>query len=94
MNAVHLSRDEIGTLGQEIYQRNLKSKVEAGNIGRYVAIDVHTGQYEIGDEQLDTLKRLHANTPNAEAYLVKIGYSATAVIGGGLRPTISETKQW
>jgi len=93
MNAIHLSPDEIGRRGQDIYQRSLKSKVEPGNVGRYVAIDIQTGRYEIGDEQLDTLKRLHANTPNAEAYLIKIGYSATAVIGGALRPIASETKR-
>jgi hypothetical protein len=93
MNARHLSRDEIGARGEEIYQHSIKALVEPGNIGKYVAIDTNTGQYEIADGHLEALNRLHARWSNVEAYSIKIGYPATAVIGGRLRPNASETKQ-
>jgi hypothetical protein len=93
MNARHLSRDEVGARGEDIYRLSIKPLVEAGNIGKYVAIDINTGQYEVADGHLEALNRLHARWPNVEAYSIKIGYPATAVIGGRLRPNASETKQ-
>lgn len=81
-----LTADEIGARGEEIYARTLRDKVEAGNIGKLLAIDVHTGEYEIGTEHLETVHRLRERQPDAEVYLIKVGYPATAVIGGRLLP--------
>ncbi len=81
-----LTADEIGARGEEIYDRTLRDKVEAGNIGKLLALDIHTGEYEIGTDHLETVHRLRDRLPQAEAYLIKIGYPATAVIGGRLLP--------
>jgi hypothetical protein len=83
---ISLTPDEIGRRGEEIYEQTLRDLVEAGNVGKYIAIDIHTGEYEVGDDHLGTVNRLHARQPAAEVYTIKIGYPATAVIGGRLKP--------
>ena len=45
-----LSSDEISRRGEAIYQNELRDKIETGNIGKLLSIDVETGDYEIGSD--------------------------------------------
>jgi hypothetical protein len=69
-----LSPDEIGQRGEELYQTRIRPTVEPGNKGKILAIDVDTGDYEIGEDDLETAKRLHAKRENANIYILRIGY--------------------
>ena len=87
MPTLLLTADEVVDRGEAIYEQTLRSQVETGNIGRYIAIDIATGQYEIGDEHLPTVKLLRARLPqDALVCTLRVGYPAVAVIGGRLRP--------
>jgi predicted aspartyl protease len=68
--------EEIARLGNEIYERDIRPLVEAGNEGRTVAIDVRTGDYELADDELASGDRLRARLPEAEIWFVPIGHSA------------------
>jgi hypothetical protein len=62
-----LSRDEIAKLGQELYERHIRSQVEvAENIGKIVSIDIETGEYEVGDELVETSLRSQSKHPHQE----------------------------
>lgn len=77
------TKEEIARRGSELYEREIRAKVEEGNIGKVVVIDIETGDYEIDDEQLTAAHRLRAKHPDAAAYAIRIGYPALAKIGGG-----------
>jgi hypothetical protein len=81
-----LTAEEIGRRGKAIYEERLREQVEPGNVGRYLSLDIDSGEYEIGDDRLETLDRLSTRLPNAEIYTVLIGYPAAGAIGTGLRP--------
>lgn len=81
-----LTLDEIADRGEKIYQDRLRAQVREGNVGKYLVIDIGSGDYEIGDEHLPTAKRLCARHPNASLYGMRIGYKAIASFGGALRP--------
>jgi hypothetical protein len=86
-----LSSEEISRRGEEIYQNELRSKIEAGNIGKLVSIDVETGDYEIGSDSfgdLDAPLRLHAKHADAAIYTLRIGYNAVVALGGILERTV------
>ena len=89
--------DEIGQRGEEIYAQKLRKQVEEGNFGKYIAIDILTGEYEIGDDRknvnahLETVHRLLNRIPNAIVYTILIGYPAAAAIGASLHPLHSKT---
>ena len=54
--------DDISRIGHEIYETQLRPKVETeGNIGKLISIDINTGDYEIGDKPLSAIQRLQAS---------------------------------
>ena len=75
------SAEETALRGDEIYERQIRAEVEAGNQGKIVAIDVETGAYAVGETALDASKRLLAQHPEAEIWLVRIGHWALHRIG-------------
>lgn len=71
---VQLTKDEIVRRGQEIYDRDVRTQVEAGNVGRVVAIDVLSAAYELADDELSSLRQLRARQPGAVIFLMRVGY--------------------
>jgi len=82
MADLRCGNDEVVRRGEEWYQRVIRPKVEPGNRGKTIAIDVTTGDYEVDDDHLAAVDRLRARHPNAEVYGMLIGYPAFAKIGG------------
>ena len=74
---------EIVTRGRELYERQIRSQVENGNIGKILVVDIETGEYEIDDDHLRATQRALSKHPNAALYSVRIGYPTLAKIGGG-----------
>ena len=56
------SNEEFAKRGDEIYQRQIRGKVEQGNRGRIVAIDLETGAYEMGEDELAAISATLART--------------------------------
>jgi hypothetical protein len=80
-----LSREEISQLGKEIYQQRIRAQIEtAENIGKIIAIDLNTGEYEIDRDLLAACHRLQAKQPNSITWAERIGYDAVYAIGGTL----------
>jgi hypothetical protein len=76
------SREEFARRGEELYARNIRAKVEAGNKGRIVAIDIESGEYEMGEDVLAATDRLLARLPDAQIWCVRVGHPAVHRIGG------------
>ena len=73
--------EEIGSRGEDIYQKQIRDKVDPKHKGMFLVLDIGTGDYEIADEDLEATKRLLAKNPKAMTYGVRIGYPATHGIG-------------
>jgi hypothetical protein len=77
------AKGEIARIGEEMYQREIRAKVETDdNIGKVLVLDIETGEYEIDEENLVAAKRLKAKNPDAALYAMRIGYPALEKIGG------------
>jgi hypothetical protein len=68
--------EEFARRGEEIYDRDIRPKVEADNKGKVVAIDIETGEYELAEDELVATNRLYARCPDAQPWLVRVGYPA------------------
>lgn len=80
------SSHEIVERGQTWYDQ-LRAQVEPGNIGKFMVIDIETGDYEIDREEMAALTRLKAKRPDGARYFLRIGYRAAYHIGGaGVEP--------
>ena len=63
-----------------MYARDLQDKLEAEHRDRYVAINVDTGQYALGDSVRGALAEAHERWPGGVFYVIWIGRPATAHI--------------
>ena len=76
------SIDEIAKRGQEIYETKLKGKLEKKSSGKYVAIDVETGEFFIGDTLEDAFQQAKKKYPTHIFHSVKIGSPGVFTVSG------------
>ena len=89
-------KDEIARLGDEIYERDIRSQVEADHHGEIVSIDVESGGWAIGDSILEAVDRLRAQCPDAiNVWSLRVGYRAVHKFGGrSARFRLSTSRTW
>ena len=75
--------EETARLGDEIYERSIRSLVEANHHGEVVAIDVNSGSWAIGDDVIAATDRLQTQRPDAvDVWLLRVGHRALHHFGG------------
>ena len=85
------SKEEQARLAREIYEREMRGQVEPAEVGRFLALDVESGDYEVADGDLEASNRLIERRPNAVAHLMRVGYEAAYGIGARPRLVDAET---
>src|SRR5712691_8484312 len=75
------SKEEHARRGAELYEKQVRPQVEAGNHGKIVAIDVDSGDFELADELLTAANRLLSRRPDAQIWFVRIGHRAVHRFG-------------
>lgn len=73
--------DEVVRRGQEIYEREIRPKVEASNQGKFLVINIETGEYEMDADDLAAAKRAKARFGKAALFTMRIGHSAAYRLG-------------
>jgi hypothetical protein len=76
------SKEEFARRGEAIYERDIRSLVEPGNEGRFVAIDIETAAYEVDADELAASDRLLARFPTAQVWLRRVGSRYARRFGG------------
>ncbi|MCY3551045.1 MAG: hypothetical protein OYL97_00985 [Candidatus Poribacteria bacterium] len=71
----------IAARGKEIYQQQIREKVEPQHKGKFLSVDIETGDYEIDTDDLSPSLRLLAKRPEAVIYSLRIGFRAAHRIG-------------
>jgi hypothetical protein len=74
--------EEVVARGEEIYDRDIRPKVEAMNKGKFIVIDIETGEFEIDDRDVQATKRALAKRPDAVLYGVRVGDTTAYTLGG------------
>jgi hypothetical protein len=72
-NQPRYSKEEFASRGDEIYERKLREILEDGSQGKFVAIDIETGAYEVDENEFAASDRLVARVPNAQVWLRRVG---------------------
>jgi hypothetical protein len=81
MSHPRYSSAEIAQRGQAIYDREVSERLAASAFGKFLALDVETGSYEIDSDELEALKRARAKHPDAVLYLLRIGHPTAYRLG-------------
>lgn len=74
--------DSVVRRGREIYERDLRARLEADHNGRFAAIDPDTKDYTVDDDELSAVRSLRKRHPSVEPYIVRIGSPAAYRLGG------------
>ncbi len=78
---------EVSALGEAIYREKIRGLVEPHERGKFLVIDVETGDYELDANDATATKRLQRRRPEAVIYGLRVGYRAAYSFGGrGLTP--------
>jgi hypothetical protein len=78
-----LSKEEIARRGGEIYERDIKPLVEAGNKGKFVLVDVESGLWEMDCDEMAAAKRLDDRVSDPQVWMVRVGFRTAYRLGGG-----------
>jgi hypothetical protein len=67
--------------GQEIYERDLRSKLETTNLHDFVAIEPDSGEYFLGKTLSAAIQAARAAHPARLSFALRIGHRAAVEIG-------------
>ena len=82
MAQLNLTPEQIADLGEQIYREKIRPTLTGADIGKFVHIDVNSGEYEIDDDDITGNFKLRERVPEARIYGIRVGYSAAYFLGG------------
>ena len=72
---------EVVRLGREIYEREIRARVEVAHDGEFVVVDVTTGVWEVDRDDVAASERVLARNPDAVVYFARVGRRAAYRLG-------------
>jgi peptide subunit release factor RF-3 len=75
------SKEEMAQRGQEHYESGIRQQVEAGNEGKIAAINIETGEFEVGETVMAATNQLFERYPDAQPWGIRIGHRAVYHFG-------------
>jgi hypothetical protein len=77
------SPEELARLGADVFDRRVRPALNLEDDGKFVAVDVRTGEYEVDPDDYTAVTRLRARVPTADVWLARVGSPTTCRIGSG-----------
>jgi hypothetical protein len=69
--------EELARLGTEAFDRHVRPTLRPEDEGKFVAIDLATGDYETDADDYAAVMRLRSRRPSADLWLMRVGQPAT-----------------
>jgi hypothetical protein len=76
------SREEVAARGRAIYEQQIRPRVEPAHVGKFLVIDVDTGDYLMGEDDVALMEQAAAIHPPHSLYGMRIGHRTMGQIGG------------
>jgi hypothetical protein len=67
------SKEEIAQRGDSIYEADVLPRLTADDQGKFVAIDVDSGMFEVDVDELAACDKLKARVPDPQIWLARVG---------------------
>jgi hypothetical protein len=84
MGLPRYTKDEVAARGRAIYDQQIRGKLEPEHIGKFVVINIETGDYEMDEDDVAAMKRAAQKHPPDALYGMRIGYRTMGRIGARL----------
>lgn len=76
------NKEEFARRGDAIYATEIAPQLKPADQGKFVAIDIESGVFEVDAEELAACDKLSARVTDAQIWLVKIGSRFVHRFGG------------
>ena len=75
----------LAELGKALYESQIRFQVELPeNLGKIVALDTQSADFELDTDLLKAGDRLRARHPEAAIWFTRVGYKTAFAVGGAL----------
>jgi len=75
------TKEEIAARGQALYEAKVRAQVEPEHHGKFVVIDLDTGEYELDADDLAASLRAYRKNPQGVRYGLRVGEPVAGTIG-------------
>jgi hypothetical protein len=82
------SPDEVARIGVEIFDRQVRPILGPEDDGKFVAMDIGTGDYELDEDDYAAVMRLRARRPSSEVWLGRVGQPAAYLFASRRRTKV------
>lgn len=79
------SKEEFALRGDAIYEKQIQPLLGESDVGKYVLIDIETGDYEMDADEIAASDRLLARLPDGQVWMVQVGSKAARRFGVRLK---------
>lgn len=76
-----LSPDDVAVRGLTIYNTRIKAQVESQHQDEFLMLDIHSGDYEVDEDDIAAEERLFARRPEAVVYQLRVGSPSAYFMG-------------
>ena len=76
------SKEEFARRGDVFYENEARPQLKDKDDGKFVAIDIETGQFAIDADELKACHKLRKRIPDAQIWMVRVGYRFVHRFGG------------
>jgi hypothetical protein len=84
MPQTQYTNEELGRIAEEMYRRDIRDKVMPQHKGKFLILDIKSGDYEIDEDDLRAEDRLRARRPDGVFYGFRIGYTTAYTLAGSM----------
>jgi hypothetical protein len=74
--------EEIRQRAEDLYRREIRAKVMPQHKGKFLVVDIESGDYEIDEDDLSASEILQARHPEGILFGMRIGYKSAYTLNG------------
>jgi hypothetical protein len=82
------SKEEFAERGDTIYENDVRPHLKPDDDGKFAAIDIESGNYEIHEGELMACDKLRARVPEAQIWMIRVGSRYVHRFGGREQRTV------
>ena len=82
MAATQYTLEEIGRIAEEIYRRDIRDKVMPQHKGKFLILDIESGDYEMDEDDTTAEEILRARRPDGVFLGMRVGYKSAYSFSG------------
>lgn len=73
MSGSRIPEEEIVPRGEEIYEREIRPQLGSEHEGKFVVVDVESGDYEVSDDDNEAFERMEERRPDTVFFILRVG---------------------